>query len=334
MQAGIPLVEVRRGDFLESLHSGHWAIVSPDGQLLDGGGNPDQVILPRSSLKPVQALPLIDSGAAKAFGLTSEQIALSAASHQGAPIHTTRVRAWLNQLGKAESDLRCGTEPPRDAADRARLRDAGLPIDQTHMNCSGKHTGFLTFTSYLKAGPEYIDPGHPIQLAMRDAVWEMTGVEPPGFGIDGCSAPNFATTVRGLANALAKIAAASEDGSGARERAAFKVRQAMWQHPDLVAGEGRACTRLMRLLPRGSIAKTGAEAVFAAALPEQGVGIALKIADGTTRASEVALTALLVRLGALDPSDPRVLDLLNPEVRNSAGRLVGSLAPVAGLASK
>ncbi len=300
------LVNVIRGDFTESVHHGHWVAVNAKGEVIDGAGDPDLVILPRSSLKPIQALPLIDSGAAKAYRLSREEIALAAASHQGAPIHTTRVADWLARIGKSETDLRCGKQFPSGAADRRAMREEGSHPNQTHNNCSGKHTGFVTLAKHFGAGPEYIDPDHPVQIAAREAVEEMTGITPPGFAIDGCSAPNFATTLSGLARAMARIAGAREDGASIRERAAFTVREAMSAHPDLVAGEGRACTWLMRLMGSKGVVKTGAEGVFAAALPELGLGVALKISDGATRASNVAITGVLVRLGILDPKNPDV----------------------------
>ena len=302
-QAAERLVEVWRGDFCESVHHGHVAVWHADGGLIWGLGDVDGTILPRSSSKMVQALPLIESGAADAHGLTSEHLALACASHQGAAIHTDRVTRWLSDLGLSEAALRCGVQWPSDENARDGLICAHCGPDQRHNNCSGKHSGFLTLTRHLRAGPEYIDPDHPVQQAVRAAWEDVTGETTPGYGIDGCSAPNFASTLKGFARALAMFAAA-RDGADARQSAMVRLREAMMAHPELVAGEGRACTRLMRVMGNRAAIKTGAEAVFAAIIPERRIGVALKIADGTTRASEAAITQILSALGVLDPADP------------------------------
>ena len=318
MKPAVDLVEVWRGDFLESQHQGHVAIANLRGEIVEGWGDTGRTILPRSSAKMIQALPLVESGAARAAGLGSEHLALASASHQGAEIHTQPVRAWLARIGLDAGALRCGAQPPRDSGDRQKLRDAQLPIDRTHNNCSGKHTGFLTLRQHIGAGPDYIDTANPVQLSVRDAFEDVVGEVSPGFGIDGCSAPNYACTLAGLARGMARFAASSETGS-ARDRAAFTIRQAMVTHPELVAGEGRACTRLMRAMGGHTAVKTGAEGVFVAILPDQGLGVALKIADGATRASEVAMTALLIRLGALDDCHPRPSTCCGPRSETTTG---------------
>jgi len=325
------LVEVLRGPFTESRHRGHVVVCDAAGRIHAAWGDPERVILPRSSVKMLQALPLVESGAADAAGLSDEHLALACASHQGAPLHTARVQRWLADLGLSEHDLRCGAHPPQDKATRHALIRAGHVPGQAHNNCSGKHTGFLALARHLGAGFEYVEPDHPVQRAVRDAFEEMTGAPSPGFGIDGCSAPNFACTLHGLAWAMARMAAAREGDGDARNRAAARLVAAMRRHPDLVAGEGRACTELMRA-SRGRIAlKTGAEAVFTAILPDAGLGLALKIEDGATRASECAVAAILVRLGALDAAHPAVRRRLNPELRNWRGLATGEIRPAAAL---
>ncbi|WP_417245258.1 asparaginase [Celeribacter sp.] len=323
------MVEVWRGPVLESRHAGIAVICNAEGEVIESWGDPDTVILPRSSVKMIQALPLITSGAADAKGLTEEQIALSCASHQGAPIHTTRVGSWLNDLGLSENDLICGPQTPWDIPTRNAQIKAESGKCRIHNNCSGKHCGFLTLTQHLGAGPDYVDPDHPVQKAALDAFETVTGETSPGFGIDGCSAPNFATTLRGLGRAMGYFAGAREEGDR-MERAAFRLAKAMRSYPDLVAGEGRACTELMRAAKGKVTIKTGAEGVFTAILPEQGLGVALKISDGATRASECAIAALLVKLGALDANDPLVKKRLNPDVPNFAGINTGEIKPAAG----
>ena len=305
----VPLVEFWRGDILESLHRGHAVVMRPTGEIVESWGQADAVIYPRSSCKMVQALPLLESGAGR--DLLPEQLALACASHQGAEIHVARVAKWLADIGLGETDLRCGCQDPQDIAQRDHLIKTDRQPCQLHNNCSGKHAGFLTLNRHLGGDPEYTLPDHPVQQAVRQAFEEVTGMTSPGFGVDGCSAPNFATSLSALAFAMAQFAAASESGDG-RSRAMTALREAMIQHPELVAGETRACTDLMRAMGGHAAIKTGAEAVFVAILPQQGLGIALKIVDGGVRAAEAAITALLIRHGVLSPEHPIVPKYLGP----------------------
>ncbi|WP_149141515.1 asparaginase [Gemmobacter caeruleus] len=304
MVNAVPMAGLWRGGMLESTHLGHAVICDAAGEIVEAWGNPDRVIFPRSSCKMLQALPLVESGAADAAGLTEAQLALSCASHQGAALHVTAVRDWLETLGLAETDLRCGAHEPYDRTERNRLIKTDDSPCQFHNNCSGKHAGMLTWTRHAKAGPEYVEPDHPLQRAIREAFEATTGAPSPGFGIDGCSAPNFACTVAGLGRAMAYFAAAPADGS-ARDRAAHRLTRAMAAFPEMVAGEGRACTILMREMGGRVAIKTGAEAVFVAIVPEKRLGIALKIEDGNSRASEAAIAALLHHVGVLSETAAR-----------------------------
>ncbi len=251
----------------------------------------------------LQALPLVESGAADAAGLTEAHLALACASHQGMPLHVNMARKWLADLGLGEGDLRCGSHMPYDPEAQRALILADEKPCQFHNNCSGKHCGFLTANKHMKGDAEYIAPDHPLQRAILAATEEVTGEISAGFGIDGCSAPNFMTSVLGLARAMAAFAAATDAG-GSRQKAMARLRDEMRTYPDLVAGEGRSCTELMRAMQGQVSLKTGAEAVFVAIVPERKIGIALKIEDGNPRASEAVLVALLVRLGLLDPAHP------------------------------
>lgn len=328
--AAVPMVELWRGGRLESAHLGHAVVWGPGG-IEAAWGDPAAVIFPRSSCKMIQALPLIESGAAAAAGLSARQLALACASHQGAAIHTEAVTAWLAALGLGEADLRCGAHLPNDPEAQKALVCSEIAPCQIHNNCSGKHAGFLTLTRHLKAGPEYVDPAHPVQRAVREAFEDVTGEASPGFGIDGCSAPNFATSVAGLARAMQFFAVANPEGNR-REAAAAGLARAMMAYPEMVAGEGRACTHLMRAMAGKVAVKTGAEAVFVAILPEQKRGIALKIVDGATRASEAAIVALLVRYRALAPAEPVVAKYLTGPQRNWRGLVTGELRLAAGFA--
>ncbi|RGP36263.1 asparaginase [Pseudotabrizicola alkalilacus] len=323
MSKAQPMVELWRGGRLESWHAGH-AVIWGEGGEVESWGDPGVVIYPRSSCKMIQALPLVESGAADAAGLTDRQLALSCASHQGAALHVEATGRWLEALGLGEADLRCGSHEPYDREERNRLIRAGEGPCQLHNNCSGKHCGFLTATQHMKAGPEYVEVDHPLQRAIRQATEEVTGETVAGYGIDGCSAPNFAMSLTGLARAMQRFAAARDTGD-ARQRAMARLRDAMAAYPEMVAGEGRACTELMRAMGGRVAIKTGAEAVFVAMLPEQKLGVALKIADGGTRAAEAAVVALLVRLGVLEPEHPMAQKRLPGVQRNWRGIETGEL---------
>lgn len=326
----VPMAEIWRGPFLESVHSGHAVICDDTGQIVRSWGNPDALIYPRSSAKMIQALPLVTSGAADKYGLTSEQLALACASHNGAAIHTTRVSAWLDQLGLGDDDFRCGPQDPDDPDAHRHLIKTDQSPCQMHNNCSGKHAGFLTLTQHMGAGPEYIAMDHPVQQAALTAFEETTGMDSPGFGFDGCSAPNFATTVTGLARSMAWFASAA-DRSDRASAAAQSLAAAMMKHPDLVAGEGRACTNLMRAMDGRVAIKTGAEAVFIAIIPEKRMGVAVKIIDGATRASECAIVTILVGLGVLDPNHPAAQQYMSPPILNRRGVTCGAIRPGAAL---
>ncbi len=215
----------------------------------------------------------------------------------------------------------------RSSALEARGQEPG----QLHNNCSGKHCGFLTLGRHLGAGPDYVDPDHPVQRAVREATEAVTGERVAGVAIDGCSAPNFAVTLGGLARAMARFATPEQSFRGARAEAARRLVAAMAAHPELVAGEGRATTELIRASAGGAVVKTGAEGVFVAILPERGLGIALKIDDGASRGSEAAIAALLVRHGALERGHPVFRRLADAPIRNWRGIAHGHLRAAAAL---
>ncbi len=320
----VPMVDVFRGGRLESRHLGHAVVCDERGQIVEAWGNPEQIIYSRSSCKMIQALPLVESGAADAVGLTPAQLALSCASHQGAALHVGMVTDWLTGLGLGEADLRCGAHEPYDRAERDHLIKTDTSPCQYHNNCSGKHSGFLTLNRHLKGHADYIELDHPVQKAVREAFEDVTGEVSPGYGIDGCSAPNFAGSLHGLARAMAFFATAPEGGNP-RERAAYRLSRAMAAFPEQVAGEGRSCTELMRAMGGRVAIKTGAEAVFVAIIPEKRLGVALKIVDGASRASEAAIAGLLVRLGVLEAEHPATRKRLNALQHNWRGFETGEI---------
>lgn len=316
----VAMAEIYRGDFLESVHHGHAVIARSNGEIVEAFGNPDQIILPRSSIKMIQALPLVESGAAE--GLSQEQLALACASHSAETRHVERVTAWLNDLGLDENALCCGPQASLDRELRHAMIREDKSLTRLHNTCSGKHAGFLTLARHLGASLDYVDPEHPVQKGAKSAIEDMCGEESPGFGIDGCSAPNFAMSVAGFARGLARFASA--EANTAREKAATRLRNAMMTHPGMVAGNRRACTELMQAAPKKFAVKTGAEGVYSAIIPELELGIAVKISDGADRAAEVAIAALLVRVGALNATHPTVARYLERPIRNFDGLVTGA----------
>lgn len=329
MGNSVAIAELWRGGQLESTHFGHAVICGADGSVEQAWGDPAAVIFPRSSCKMVQALPLMESGAGR--DLTPKQLGLVCASHNGAAIHTEAVARWLADLGLGEADLRCGSHEPQDRAERVRLIKTDASPCQLHNNCSGKHAGFLMMNRHIGGHADYVEADHPLQIAIKAAHEEVTGEASAGFGIDGCSAPNYSTSVQGLARAMAYFACAQEGGD-ARQDAAYRLSRGMMAHPEMVAGEGRACTELMRAMGGRVAIKTGAEAVFIAIIPELKKGIALKVMDGGTRAAELAICALLVKLGVLEADHPATRKHLNTVERNWRGFETGSLRVADGFA--
>lgn len=323
------LVEITRGDVVESVHRGAIAIADARGHLTFSLGDISSPVYPRSSLKPVQALPLVESGAADAFGLGAEELALACASHSGEPMHTERVKAWLARIGCTENDLVCGPHAVRYEPLAEEMMRKGQKPTRLHNNCSGKHTGFLTVARHMNAaveGYERID--HPVQQQVGKALAELAGESEFEWGVDGCAAPNFALPLSAFARALARFAA-PQGLPDARRNAVKRLVDAMIAHPELVAGTGRSDTTLMRAAKGRAATKAGAEGFYAAIVPEYGLGIALKIDDGAGRAAETAMAVILHKIG-LTGDDQGARDLACAPVRNTRNETVGErrAAPV------
>ena len=286
------LVEVTRGDLVESRHRGAVAIADASGKLVWSCGDVERPIYPRSAVKMLQALILVESGAADAFGLGEEELALACASHSGEAFHVEAVRAWLGRIGLDEDALACGAPVGAD----------GRPLTRAHHNCSGKHAGFLTDARHLGVETRgYERPDHPVQRRVLAAMAEMAGVDPAHMpvAVDGCTAPAVALPLRALATAVARIADTSCLAPD-RAAAARRLDAAVKAKPLYVAGTGRACTALIQAGAGAVSAKTGAEGVFVAAVSSLGIGVALKVDDGATRGAETAIAAVLAALGAVD----------------------------------
>ncbi len=321
------LVEVVRGDFLESRHRGAVAVVDARGGTVFEAGSVDVPVYPRSSLKPLQALALIETGALAKFNLDGSHVCLACASHNGEVEHTRRVAEWLEKISLSAADLECGTHPPYSEEARCDLARAGAGITPLHNNCSGKHAGFLTVTRHLGIDHHgYIEPDHPLQQMITDTVEETCGypIRNAAPGVDGCGIPVYGIPLRRLATGFAGFAPSAR-GSGARAKARSTIVESIVENPYLIAGGGQFCTRVIAASGRRAIIKTGAEGVATGVLLEEGLGIALKIDDGATRAAEVLAAAMLARFSR----DPEFKSVLDNEVRvptrNAAGRDVGSV---------
>ncbi|MCB2054440.1 MAG: asparaginase [Geminicoccaceae bacterium] len=317
-------VEVCRGAHVESRHAVSAVVVDASGTILAQAGDIGQAVFPRSAIKPFQAIPLIETGAAERFAVSREELALACASHGGEPMHVERVAAWLARLGMDDERLGCGPHRPTHLPSADALVRAGERPRRLHNNCSGKHTGMLAVALHMSEDPDtYLQVDHPVQRRVRAVLDRYTGdrvVDPPGT--DGCGVPSWPIPLQGLALAVARF--------GADEApAAVALRRAMTAHPELVAGSGRCCTAVMRAAPH-ILAKTGAEGVFVAAVPERRIGLALKATDGATRAAEVTLLAIFERLGLLDDRAREALaPFARPVLRNFAGTEVGEVRPAA-----
>ena len=328
------LIEVLRGPAVESRHRGSFAIIDADGRVVAAAGSIDAPVYPRSAVKPLQALPLIESGAAAALGLTDKELALACASHRAEPAHVDAVSSWLAACGTGPETLECGAHPPNSPAAAAELIRRGETPSPLHNNCSGKHTGFVCTALHLGEDPRgYIQPEHPVQRRVAAALADMTGVDLALLpcGCDGCGIPSYAIPLRGLARGMARLVDTTRLGP-ARASAAAALMAAMAAEPFYVSGTGSFVTSCMQVAGGAVRVKTGAEGVYAAALPGLGYGIALKIDDGASRAAELAMATLLNALGCFDPAQEEALrPFLQPVLRNVAGRPVGAVRPTAAL---
>ena len=325
------LVEATRGNGVESRHRGAIAVVDGQGAILASWGDIDRPVFPRSATKPLQSLALIGSGAADHFNITTEELALACASHSGEPAQVEKVDAWLARMGLGVDDLECGAHPPRHADRVADLVRAGKVPGRSHNNCSGKHAGFLCTALHMGEQTNgYVAADHPVQQRLRAILSDLGGVDLSMMphGVDGCGIPVIAMPLVALARALARMASPATL-SEPQAAAATRILGAMTAHPELVGGSGCFDTRMMTAGNGAFVIKTGAEAVYSGILPRLGLGIALKIDDGGTRAAETTMAALLKHYGELgDEVIGPVIDLMEPIIQNASGDPVGVVRSV------
>jgi L-asparaginase II len=305
------VVEVTRGTEVESSHLVDAAVVDSDGRVVQAWGDAGRAVLPRSAIKPIQALPLIDTGAADHFDMSEIELALACASHDGEPDHVAALERWLLRIGLTEEALECGSHAPLHEPSATELACLGVDFGPRHNNCSGKHIGFLTVCQHIDLAPSgYILPDHPLQRDHVTPVVEelcLVDLADQTPAIDGCGIPVWSVPLDGLARGWAALPG---------RPGGLRLLDAMTSVPFYVAGSDRACTRIMRAAAGSIAVKTGAEGVYCGVVPDRGLGIALKVRDGGRRASEAAIEWILEHLG-LPSSNGQT------EVVNWAGTSVG-----------
>jgi L-asparaginase II len=324
------VAEIRRGSLVESRHRGSIAVVDADGSIVLALGDIDTLVYPRSAVKAMQALVLMEAGAAERFNLSEEALALACASHGGEPGHVAVVERMLAAAGLDATALGCGVHWPSHAASAQALARSGRSANALHNNCSGKHAGFICAAGALGVDHRgYTDPAHPVQRAVKAVLQDLTGVAVPDEhrAVDGCSVPTWAIPLKALARGFARFGSGSGMTPG-RAMAAQRLRAACAAHPWHVAGTGRFCTAVMEHFGARVFVNTGAEGVFCGAIPQSGLGVAIKCDDGAARASEVAMAGMIERFVPLDDADRAALArLLHPTLRNWNGIEVGAIAP-------
>ena len=318
-------VEQLRGGVVEAWHELHVAVVDSTGALVAGTGDSELVTFWRSAAKPFQALPLVGDGAAERFGLTSEELALVCASHSSEPGQVARVRGLLAKIGCSERDLLCGPHPPLSDRVAQDYQTRGVRLTAVYSNCSGKHAGMLALARYHGWPTEfYTRLEHPVQQRCLAEVsrWADVPVAEMKTAVDGCGVVCYGLPLKSMAMAYARLG----PDAGVSQPAS-RVVEAMLRHPDLIAGEGRPCTDLMRAHPGRVIAKVGAEGVYCAVLTQEKLGVALKVTDGHAIAAALAMAAVLEALGLR----PRPASLIARPNVNTRGETVGELRVKGGL---
>ncbi len=324
------LVEVTRGSEVESRHRGEIALVGSDGKLRSQLGDPEILVCMRSLAKPFQVLPLITTGAAAAFGFGSEELALMSGSLSGQDFQVDLVEKILARLDLSPGVLQCGIHSPLHRPTAQALAQAGLKPLPLHHTCAGKHASMLALCVYhFWPLDDYLNPTHPVQQLIHKTVADLVSLNPADIpvALDGCSAPVFYVPLRNIAQGFARLAAAPPESPEGT------LMDACLKHPRHIAGDGRLETVIMHTLPDRVFAKTGAEGGFALALPQEGLGVALKIEDGASRALGPAIIEVLHQLGLLTPEAQEALTpQWQPVLRNHRKQEVGHVRPVFSLA--
>lgn len=324
------LVNVHRGENLESTHYGHIAVVDSSGKLIASLGNPTKEIYARSAMKPLQAIPLVETGAADYYEYSDADLSLSCASHSSEKQHTDRVTAILNRAGIPDNHLQCGTHIPHSKDTYKELLQNGKDLTPLYSNCSGKHTGMLVTAKYKNESLEdYYQLDHPVQQRILSAISELseTPAEKIKMGVDGCGVPVHYLPLHKMAYVYARMANPS-NFSTPREDALNRITTAMTVAPEMVGGTGRFCTDFMKTASGKLFGKAGAEGVYCIGDKESGIGIVIKIEDGNGRAMYPVAVEVLKQLNLL--SDQHIQKLKHhhyPVINNARNEKVGQITP-------
>lgn len=325
------LVVAERGGYAESAHTGHIAVVDPAGNLLYSCGDPQRPTFARSSMKPLQTVPLIETGAAAHYQLSPADISLACASHNGEEQHTARVLDLLKRLELEVEDLKCGLHPPRWKDTYEQIIKSDTPITPVFNNCSGKHSGMLTTARYMGESTEdYYVLEHPVQQRILEVISDFSEVPVRDIeiGIDGCGVPVHGIPLDRLALCFAKMAK-PESFPEKRREAIETVTASMMTAPEMVGGTDRFCTDFMKVMGGRMFGKAGAEGVYCIGDLQSGLGIALKIEDGNGRAAYPAAVEVLKQLGLLtEQQEEKLSSYHHPELKNAREEVIGHLEPV------
>jgi L-asparaginase II len=320
-------VLVYRGEYLESTHDVHVAVVNAQGELLYSYGNPDRFTFPRSSIKPFQAVQLIETGAAEAFNYSAADISLSCASHSGEPFHRHTVLDILHKVGLVEDHLQCGTHIPRDMESYKQLIREGKELTPVFSNCSGKHSGMLATAVHMNEDVHtYRELSHPLQQRILEIIEDVCSFpkEQIQISVDGCGVPVHQLPLRNTALGFARLAKPEVIADENRAKALKTICHSMIQHPEMVGGTDRFDTDLMRVYNGRIVAKAGAEAVQCLADLETGIGIAIKVEDGSPRATSVVTMEVLKQLGIGDEEMfTKLASYVNAPVLNARNDQIG-----------
>jgi L-asparaginase II len=323
MTPGRCLVEAIRGDVVESIHRVHVAVVHAEQGLIASAGNPAHFTFVRSSIKMFQALPFVEAGGIARFGLTQPELALCTASHGGEPFHVAAAQSILSKAGVTDTALACGPHLPLHQPTADAMTCAGEAPGRIHNNCSGKHAGMLAHCVQMQWRTDgYHLDRHPLQQRMSTTLAKWMRLDPNemAIAIDGCGLPTFALALDAVATGCAKFAAAVAD----RDQAPAAVFTAMVSHPEFVAGTDRLDTALIRTAAGRLVAKVGAEGYYTAIIPSMRIGVALKVEDGSKRAAEPAIVAVLHHIGAIStPEFDELARFGSPRIPNTRDELVG-----------
>ncbi|MEI4769088.1 asparaginase [Psychrobacillus sp. FJAT-51614] len=324
------LVDVIRGGIVESEHWGHIAVVNSEGKLIYSNGNPNRVTFARSSMKPLQAIPIVETGAADFYQFSQADLSLTCASHNGEDQHTNRVRMILKNLDESIDSLKCGTHPPRWQEKYEELMISGKEVTAEYNNCSGKHCGMLSTAKFMGESLEdYYKINHPVQRRIVEVISDLCEIplDEIEIGIDGCGVPVHGIPLKKLALGFAKLANPASLPAK-RKQAIERITSAMMEEPEMVGGTNRFCTDFMKIEKGRMFGKAGAEGVYCIGDIETGIGIAIKIEDGNGRATSSVAVEVLKQLNLITEEQSKLLKEYHyPELKNARQEVIGQLRP-------